>query len=197
MSFLRPRPQWRGNYWLVASNVYGVTPSTVSVLAVNGLPAITTQPQSQSVASGGNATFSVVGMGTPAPAYQWNFNGTPIAGASNAVYTVLNALTNNAGNYSVTLTNTNGAILSSVVTLTVIPPVTTPLQFQSITLLSNGAVQMQLTGSIGASYEIDASSNLINWIPLTNFINSNGTYLFLDGSASNLAGFYRGKLLSN
>ena len=44
-------------------------------------PVITQQPTSVSVPAGSNAAFTVLASGSPAPSYQWRFNGTDIAGA--------------------------------------------------------------------------------------------------------------------
>src|SRR5262249_16008290 len=43
---------------------------------------ITTQPQSQSIALGSNATFTVAASGPPTLSYQWLFNNNPIGGAN-------------------------------------------------------------------------------------------------------------------
>ncbi len=82
-------------------------------------PAIQTHPQSQSVARGGSVTFSVVAAGAPTPTYQWNFNGQPLTGATSDRLTLASARDADAGNYTVTVTNTSGAITSNVATLTV------------------------------------------------------------------------------
>ncbi|MCX6923302.1 MAG: immunoglobulin domain-containing protein, partial [Verrucomicrobia bacterium] len=51
-------------------------------------PTITTQPHTATVTPGLPVTFTVVANGLPAPTYQWRFNGTNIAGATNATYAV-------------------------------------------------------------------------------------------------------------
>jgi hypothetical protein len=44
----------------------------------------------------------------------------------------------------------------------------------------------------GLSYEIDASTNLVNWLPLTNFISTNTPFYFNDPTATNYnQRFYR------
>ncbi|MCX8518303.1 MAG: immunoglobulin domain-containing protein, partial [Rhodoferax sp.] len=49
-------------------------------------PAITTQPDSQSVVAGQTATFSVTATGSTL-SYQWKKNGTTIDGATSSTYT--------------------------------------------------------------------------------------------------------------
>jgi hypothetical protein len=87
-------------------------------------PAIQTQPQSQSVTVGGSVQFSVTASGRPAVTYQWNFNGTPISGATNSSYSLSNAQSGNAGSYAVVVSNVMGSATSNQATLTVnsMPP---------------------------------------------------------------------------
>ena len=82
-------------------------------------PLITTQPQSQTVTVGANVEFSVTASGKPAPSYQWYFNGTTVNGATGASLSLTNVQTANAGNYTVTASNTSGTVTSSAATLTV------------------------------------------------------------------------------
>ncbi len=185
------QPSQAGNYWVIVTNNYGSVTSAVRTLTVISPPAITGQPQNQSVAPGSNATFTVTATGGNL-SYQWLFNAGTIGGATASSYTVGGAQTNNAGNYSVVVTNTAGTVTSSNALLTVTPP--QPPQFLSVTVLSNGLVQMVLSGQTGSSYAIDGSSNLANWNPLTNFLITNGTYQFTDVSSTNHAqGFYRAR----
>jgi hypothetical protein len=116
-----------GNYTVTASNSAGSVTSSTAVLTVSGTaPSITTQPQSQTVTVGSNVTFSAAASGTPAPTYQWSKGGTAIAGATGASLTLSNVQTADAGNYSVTATNSVGAATSNVASLTVnavvVPP---------------------------------------------------------------------------
>ncbi len=72
------------------------------------MPAIIGQPQNQNVTIGSNATFTVSATGGNL-GYQWRFNTGAIGGATAASYTVVNAQTNNAGQYSVLVTNSLGS----------------------------------------------------------------------------------------
>jgi hypothetical protein len=80
---------------------------------------IASQPQSLTVAPGGSAQFSVTASGTPAPSYQWQFNGAAIHGATSSTLTLSNVSAANAGSYAVAVTNTLGSVTSNAATLTV------------------------------------------------------------------------------
>jgi hypothetical protein len=86
---------------------------------LNQAPAITAQPQSLTVATGASAQFSVTATGTPAPTYQWFFNGAPYVGATANTLSFTNARSTDAGDYTVTATNSLGSASSNKATLTV------------------------------------------------------------------------------
>ena len=106
-----------GNGHTGLSNPFDVVPANMA-------PVILAQPTNQVAIVGGTATFTVAADGTPPLSYQWNFNGTNIAGATNTFLTLTNVQFNQAGNYAVLVTNVYGSILSSNAMLTVnpIPP---------------------------------------------------------------------------
>jgi hypothetical protein len=87
---------------------------------------ITLQPTNLTVVSGSTATLVVNAQGLPHPKYQWGFNGSPISGATDAVFTIPNALTNNAGTYSVVVTNGVEVVTSANAVLSVNPAATPP-----------------------------------------------------------------------
>jgi len=121
------QPAQVGLYSVVVSNPFGSATSSNATLTVHLPPAIanngTDQPQPQTVIQGSNATFSVTATGDPTLTYQWLFNGAVIAGATNNPLTLAGVLTNQAGNYSVVVSNPYGAITSSNALLTVrVPP---------------------------------------------------------------------------
>src|SRR5665213_1184955 len=108
-------PPNAGNYTVVVKNNYGSVTSAVATLTVYVLPGIQTQPQNQTVLQGANVSFSVVknNNGTPPFSYQWNFNGTNFSGATNALLTVTNVQTTDAGSYSVVVTNIAGSVTTT------------------------------------------------------------------------------------
>lgn len=80
-------------------------------------PLILTQPFSQSVAPGLNATFFVKTGGTPPLSYQWQLNGTNLPGATNTSLTITNAQSGNLGDYQVAISNDVSTVTSSSATL--------------------------------------------------------------------------------
>ncbi len=87
--------------------------------AVPPLPAILTQPQSQTVNVGASVTFSVTASGTTPLLYQWRKDGTDIPGATSAALTLNNVQTVDAGDYTVVVSNSTGSVTSAPARLTV------------------------------------------------------------------------------
>ena len=82
-------------------------------------PTILSQPQGLTAGVGDAATFSVAARGAQPLAYQWQFNGAPLAGATNETLTLTNVQPSQAGGYSVIATNRYGIATSETATLTV------------------------------------------------------------------------------
>src|SRR5882724_2061748 len=90
-------------------------------------PFILFQPKDQTVYIGDTTIINLGVNGDRPLTYQWRFNSADLAGQTKASLQVANAQTNNAGVYSVFITNTAGSILSSNAVLTVNPkPPCTP-----------------------------------------------------------------------
>jgi hypothetical protein len=90
----------------------------------NGVrPRIVTQPQSQTVPAGSTVSFNVVATGTPPLIYVWFFEGHvgPLRVSTNNVLTLFNVQTNQAGRYSVMVSNLFGRVTSSNAFLQVTP----------------------------------------------------------------------------
>lgn len=96
--------------------------STATLAVADGapIPLITAQPQNQSVAYGGTATFSVVATSSSAMTYQWSRGGVAIAGATGASYTTAATTAgDNGAVFTVTVSNAAGPTTSAAATLTV------------------------------------------------------------------------------
>lgn len=100
------------------------------VITLDELPAFysnftivfTTQPASQTVASGAGVTFSAATSSVASPTFQWRKNGVNIPGATNNVYSISSVASGDAGEYSVVATDSSGSATSNVAVLTVIVP---------------------------------------------------------------------------
>jgi PKD repeat protein len=97
---------------------------TVAVRRVSVPPTILTPPQSQMALVGADVTFNVVAGGTAPLSYQWRFNGIPINGATNSNLYLSAVQTNQAGYYSVVVTNLAGSATSAAALLTLKLPAT-------------------------------------------------------------------------
>lgn len=116
-------------YRLVALNEAGATTSAPAVLAINAAPRIGTEPVSVAVFSGNSASFTVVASASPAPSFQWYFNGRALSGNStSATYVIPTVSSANLGSYTVLISNSLGNVTSSAATLTlgVVPKISTP-----------------------------------------------------------------------
>lgn len=112
-----------GNYSVRVANAGGSATSAVATLTVFSPPVITAQPQNLTVTVSNAANFFVTASGTATLRYQWFFNtNTLITNATNASYAITATLTNQAGRYSVVITNSYGVVTSSFATLTVFVP---------------------------------------------------------------------------
>ena len=83
------------------------------------IPVILTNPASQFVSGGGTAVFSVVADGMGAPSYQWFENTNLLANQTNSVLELADVNANNAGSYSVVVSNSAGVVTSGSAILTV------------------------------------------------------------------------------
>jgi pectate lyase len=111
-----------GNYRVVVSNAAGSATSTTAVLNVlTGpvAPAITSQPASQTVVTGGSALFGVIATGTAPLSYQWYKDGSLISGATSSSLSLSNVQHADAGGYSVVVSNAAGTAASNTAALTV------------------------------------------------------------------------------
>jgi hypothetical protein len=87
---------------------------------------VVTQPQGQTVVVGMDVTFTVLAAGGAPFAYQWQWNGTNISGATNSWLTLTNAQPDQSGSYSVMVSNLVSSTVSSNALLTVYIPTCVP-----------------------------------------------------------------------
>ena len=134
-----------------------ITPAgVVTTLPIVGeIPTITIQPASQTVTAGNAASLSVVATGYGTLTYQWKKDGSDIAGAAAATYTISSTATTSAGSYTVVVTNAAGSTTSAAATLTVnvLPVITTQPSSQSVTAGSSVTFSVVATGTPTPTYQ--------------------------------------------
>jgi len=157
-----------GNYTVLVSNGAGSVLSDIASLTLMDPPAITTQPQSQSVGGGLTATFTVEATGSGPLAYQWRRAGIALAGATNATLTITEARRNDAGDYSVLVSNPAGQIASAVAALTVLVPPTITLQPQSQVVNTNTTVTFTVAANGSGPVRYQWQFNGVNIAGATN-----------------------------
>jgi hypothetical protein len=177
-----------GQYTVVVmdaqANVVG-TNSATARLIVND-PAIIQQPANVVTTNGYGASFSVLATGTPPLAYQWNFNGQPIAQATLASLSLNGVTTGQAGSYSVTVSGPGGVIKSGAATLTVL--VGTSATISNPAYQSN-VLTFLVSGTAGLSYTVQGSTDLTQWVSLATNVSP---FVFTDTNSGGLRGrFYR------
>src|SRR4029077_16104249 len=102
---------------VIVMNAAGSVTSAPATLTVNSSTGITitTQPVSQSVTIGQQATFPVAPTSATLPlTYQWQKNGANIASANSSAYTTpATTILDGGEKFTVVVTNANGNVTSS------------------------------------------------------------------------------------
>jgi hypothetical protein len=110
-----------GTYVCIVSNLAGIATSTPTVLSlVATMPKVTTNPSSQTIATGSTVVFSTSISSPLGASYQWQFNGVPIAGATAATYLIQAASSSKAGTYTCVITNSSGSVTTQPAILTLV-----------------------------------------------------------------------------
>ena len=158
---------------------------------VTVLPPGTSQPSLLSpltnkvVVAGKTATFSVTATGTAPLTYQWKFNGANLASATNAALTLSSVTTNQAGTYSIAVSNIAGST-NSTASLTVCATAAATLASAAH---ASGQFALTVSGVSGYQYVVQASTNLVYWVPVQT---NTAPFTFVDTNASHFRQrFYR------
>ncbi len=125
------------------------------LLAANNPPAIQVPPVNQTGCTGYPAGFTVTASGTAPLSYQWSGPAGLIAGATNATYIINSLAANDAGNYSVLITNPYGSISSGAATLGV--------NNQNPPNVINDLTNQTVAAGQSASFSITATGDALNY----------------------------------
>jgi hypothetical protein len=167
-----------GSYDVVLANIAGSRTSLVATLTVLVSPAITSQPLDVTTNALGSAAFSVAATGTAPLRYQWRRDGLTILNATNASLTLSGVRTNEAGAYTVIVSNGAGSItsatanlavnqLDSIVTWPTPAAITygTPLGSAQLSATANTAGSFTYTPAVGTLLPAGSHSLSVNFIP--------------------------------
>jgi len=153
-------------------------------------PWIITQPADANISGGSNVTFAftVIATGTPPLRYQWSKDGTVLTNGPSPSYLIFNVTRTNSGIYSVVVTNVAGSATSSNATLVVrVPQLLSAPTFQpdgTITFSSADSDGSGLTSSDVSHLQVQASSNLVDWVTLPGALTLQGGMLQLQDSGA-------------
>lgn len=158
----------------------------------DGRPVFTQHPVGLTVNAGGNVVLCAAAVGTPAPVYQWQFNGTNLASRTNSQLSLTNIPVTAAGSYRCIASNLLDSAISSEAILTV-TRLTLPSFSPASLGLTNGGFRLRLTGLAGeGNVVLYASSNLHDWQGILTNPPRVGSLDLLDpGAASHPHRFYR------
>jgi hypothetical protein len=110
-----------GTYEVVVANQFGSVTSPPALLTVIGRPFILNQPANQLARNGDSATFSVIAQGSDPLTYQWYYNGTNVLlGATSSTLTLSGVTADQAGAYTVVISNPYGSTTSNPAQLHVV-----------------------------------------------------------------------------
>ncbi len=147
-------------YRVVVSNSAGNATSNAATLTVNALPpAVTSAPASVAVTAGQTANFNAAATGSAPLGYQWQRNGTAIAGATAASYTTAaTTLADSGARYRVVVTNGGGNATSADAVLTVsaapvAPAIAAQPQNAAVLEAQTATFSASATGTAPLSYQ--------------------------------------------
>lgn len=138
-----------------------------------GGPRILEQPRDRTVLAGESTFLHVVAYGAPiapfpAPplAYQWEHEGVPLAGQTSPALLVSQVDPRKAGGYRVIVSDREGSVTSSVARILLsaaeVPPVLEVAP--GLATRRTGNPEWLLRGEAGRLYEIESSTNLVDWM---------------------------------
>jgi alpha-tubulin suppressor-like RCC1 family protein len=117
------------------------------------IPLILEQPRSQGVPAGETATFHVRASSRRQPSYQWQWNDSDIAGATNDTLTISNVQDASQGHYRVRVTNGAGTVYSDEAELVLVlaPVIISPVVPQTVLAESGGSLTLTVSATAQGS----------------------------------------------
>lgn len=186
-----------GSYTVTATGYYKYS-ITSCALALSDSILVTTQPNvtvaaggPTTICSGGSVSLSVTtGIGN---SYQWKLNGSPVNGATNAVYVV-----GFAGGYTVTVTNNGCSKTSSPAINVVVNPLPSAIITPAgpTTFCSGGNVTLNASTGVGYGWQWLLNGNSINGATGSGYTANASGYYSVITTANGCSGTSAGTLVT-
>lgn len=179
LSFVRFVADSNMVYYIAVDGVGGATGIAKINYELASLPEIIQQPQSLTAPQGSSPSLAVTATGTNL-LYQWRLESANMAGATNRVLVLTNIQPAAAGRYRVVVSNSAGAVTSSVAMVDVVS------QLVHQWRRSNGLFRLELTNlSTNRLLKVQGSANLSNWVDLLSTNLSRTTFDYTPPATSN------------
>jgi len=142
-------------------------------------------PTARTVRPGTDVTLTAASTnGIPPPAYHWLFNGKPIDGGTGRVLVLRNVQHQQAGTYSVIVSN----FASFIIETNAVVQVPGPLRLFSEGFDSDGYYRLSVDGVVDPGFVLQTATNIdamgYVWIPLLTNPITRQPFLFLDTNVS-------------
>lgn len=190
------QPSDAGWYFLEVVDAFGrVWTSETATLVVLTPPTIVAQPQSQTVSAGADASLAVVISGAEPLSYQWRKDETSllddgrIFGAASEELTISDVFPNDAGGYSVVVSNALGSVTGDRAELVVVLP---PIPPSSVELHA-GTFTFNMPTQLGVTYVVEYKNTLGEpvWQVLQVFVGDGAGQNVSDLTGQDSSQFYR------
>jgi hypothetical protein len=173
-------------YWIVVDGVGCTAGGGNLYYNLNSSPAFTLSPVSQTWTTGSRVSLTASAVGASPIGYQWRFNGNKIQGATTVSYVIPSLGKDSQGAYTVVTTNMFATNESAPALIYV----SDPAHFIS-TVNSGGTLALQLAGKANSNYVLEASSDLVRWVPIKTNNSPFGIINYSDPINPKSARFYR------
>ena len=148
-----------------------ITVPNITITPAPTAPAFSGSPSNVTIASGQNASFTVVASGNPAPTFVWQksldagaiwtdlVNGGRISGATSSTLTITGALSADAASYRAVATNGVGSPANSAAATLTVNKANQTITFGALAPTSFGAGQITLNASASSGLPVSYTSS--------------------------------------